>query len=101
MAAAVVALQADGVPLRRLGPRPVVVQSDLPTKHGAIYFGSTSPAMAEAIVALQADGIPLDTLRLRGFPFPDPVREFIDAHDSVFVVEQNRDGQMRSLLVNE
>ena len=86
---------------KALVPQPVVLQSDLPTRHGAIYFGSTSPAMAEAIVALQADGIPLDTLRLRAFPFPDAVREFIDAHESVFVVEQNRDGQMRSLLVNE
>ena len=86
---------------KALVPQPMVLQSDLPTRHGAIYFGSTSPAMAEAIVALQADGIPLDTLRLRAFPFPDAVREFIDAHESVFVVEQNRDGQMRSLLVNE
>jgi 2-oxoglutarate ferredoxin oxidoreductase subunit alpha len=86
---------------KALVPQPVVVQSELPTRHGAIFFGSTSPAMAEAIVALQADGIPLDTLRLRAFPFPDSVREFIDAHESVFVVEQNRDGQMRSLLVNE
>jgi 2-oxoglutarate ferredoxin oxidoreductase subunit alpha len=86
---------------KALVPQPMVVQSDLPTRHGAIFFGSTSPAMAEAIVALQADGIPLDTLRLRAFPFPDSVREFIDAHESVFVVEQNRDGQMRSLLVNE
>ncbi|WP_242166162.1 2-oxoacid:acceptor oxidoreductase subunit alpha [Lysobacter sp. M15] len=86
---------------KALVPQPMVLQSDLPTRHGAIYFGSTSPAMAEAIVALQADGIPLDTLRLRAFPFPDSVRDFIDAHESVFVVEQNRDGQMRSLLVNE
>ena len=50
---------------------------------------------------MHEDGIALDTLRLRAFPFPESVREFIDAHESVFVVEQNRDGQMRSLLVNE
>lgn len=86
---------------KSLVPQPVVAQSDIPSKHGAIYFGSTSPAMAEAVVALHADGIALDTLRLRAFPFPESVREFIDAHESVFVVEQNRDGQMRSLLVNE
>jgi 2-oxoglutarate ferredoxin oxidoreductase subunit alpha len=86
---------------KSLVPQPVVAQSDIPAKHGAIFFGSTSPAMAEAVVALRGDGIALDTLRLRAFPFPESVREFIDAHESVFVVEQNRDGQMRSLLVNE
>src|SRR3546814_1126279 len=57
--------------------------------------------MAEAIERLQADGIAVDTLRIRAFPFPESVRGFIDAHESVFVVEQNRDGQLRSLLVNE
>jgi len=86
---------------KSLVPQPVVAQSDIPAKHGAIFFGSTSPAMAEAVVALRDDGIALDTLRLRAFPFPESVRAFIDAHEAVFVVEQNRDGQMRSLLVNE
>jgi 2-oxoglutarate ferredoxin oxidoreductase subunit alpha len=86
---------------KSLVPQPVVARSDIPAKHGAIFFGSTSPAMAEAVASLRADGIALDTLRLRAFPFPDSVRAFIDAHESVFVVEQNRDGQMRSLLVNE
>ena len=86
---------------KSLVPQPVVAQSDIAAKHGAIYFGSTSPAMAEAVVALREDGIALDTLRLRAFPFPESVREFIDAHETVFVIEQNRDGQMRSLLVNE
>ena len=57
--------------------------------------------MTEAFEHLQADGIALDLLRVRAYPFPEQVRAFIDAHDSVFVVEQNRDGQLRSLLVNE
>src|SRR6185312_11667447 len=86
---------------KALVPQPVVSQSDLPSRHGAIHYGSTSPAMAEAIERLQAEGIALDTLRVRAFPFPDSVRDFIDAHESVYVVEQNRDGQLRSLLVNE
>lgn len=86
---------------KSLVPQPVVRQSDLSARHGAIYFGSTSPAMDEAIAALAGQGIALDTLRLRAFPFPDCVRDFINAHASVFVVEQNRDGQMRSLLINE
>ena len=47
------------------------------------------------------DGIHLDTMRLRAFPFSEEVMEFINAHDQIFVVEQNRDAQMRMLLVNE
>jgi 2-oxoglutarate ferredoxin oxidoreductase subunit alpha len=86
---------------KSLVPQPVLRQSDLPSRHGAIHFGSTSPAMAEAIEQLEGQGIALDTLRLRAFPFPESVRAFIDAHESVFVVEQNRDGQLRTLLINE
>ncbi|TKR29683.1 2-oxoacid:acceptor oxidoreductase subunit alpha [Luteimonas gilva] len=86
---------------KSLVPQPIAAQADLPARHGAIYFGSTSPAMQEAIERLRAEGIALDTLRVRAFPFPDSVKDFIDAHESVFVVEQNRDGQLRSLLVNE
>jgi 2-oxoglutarate/2-oxoacid ferredoxin oxidoreductase subunit alpha len=86
---------------KSLVPQPVAQQSEVPARHGAIFYGSTSPAMAEAVEQLQADGIVLDTLRVRAFPFPESVRGFIDAHESVFVVEQNRDGQLRTLLVNE
>ncbi|HSM11096.1 MAG TPA: 2-oxoacid:acceptor oxidoreductase subunit alpha [Lysobacter sp.] len=86
---------------RALVPQPVVRRAARPTANGAIHFGSTSPAMGEAIEAMQADGIHLDTLRLRAFPFPEAVAIFIAAHERVFVVEQNRDGQMRSLLINE
>ena len=46
-------------------------------------------------------GIHLDAMRLRAFPFPPSVAEFIAHHDHVFVVEQNRDAQMRTLLINE
>ena len=74
--------------------------SDL-TRYGVIYFGSTSAAMDEALAALEGQGLHLDTLRLRAFPFSDDVVEFINAHDQVFLVEQNRDAQMRMLLVNE
>jgi 2-oxoglutarate/2-oxoacid ferredoxin oxidoreductase subunit alpha len=72
-----------------------------PSRLGVIYYGSTSPAMDEALAALAQQGVHLDALRLRAFPFPDSVAEFIAAHELVFVVEQNRDAQMRSLLVNE
>jgi len=86
---------------KALVPQPLLRQSGLPARHGAIHFGSTSPAMDEAIGQLHDAGIALDLMRIRAFPFPDCVREFIDSHESVFVIEQNRDGQLRTLLVNE
>ena len=84
-----------------LVPPPVVRKAARPTRFGVIYFGSTSPAMHEALDTLAHEGVQLDAMRLRAFPFPESVPEFIAAHEKVFVVEQNRDGQMQSLLVNE
>jgi 2-oxoglutarate/2-oxoacid ferredoxin oxidoreductase subunit alpha len=84
-----------------LVPQPVPRAAARSTRFGILYFGSTSPAIDEALHALAADGIHLDGLRLRAFPFPASVLEFIESHDEVFVVEQNRDAQMRSLLINE
>ncbi|MBK6333931.1 MAG: 2-oxoacid:acceptor oxidoreductase subunit alpha [Thermomonas sp.] len=86
---------------KALVPQPVVDQSVPPAPQAAIFYGSTSPAMAEAVELLRDAGIALDTVRIRAFPFADSVRDFIAAHESVFVVEQNRDGQLRSLLVDE
>ncbi len=82
-------------------PIPVRRSAAQPTRVGAIYFGSTGVAMEEALAALAGQGIYLDTLRIRAFPFHDDIAEFIADHDQVFVVEQNRDAQMRMLLVNE
>jgi 2-oxoglutarate ferredoxin oxidoreductase subunit alpha len=86
---------------KALLPQPVLHQAPHPARHGAIHFGSTSPSMAEAIAKLDADGIHIDALRVRGYPFADSIRGFIDAHEHVFVVEQNRDGQLRSLLIEQ
>ena len=86
---------------KNLVPQPVLTKSAAPTRYGVIYYGSTSPAMAEAFEALAAAGVPVDGLRLQAFPFSDVVADFIAEHEQVFVVEQNRDGQVRSLLVNE
>ena len=82
-------------------PQPILRKAARETRFGVIYFGSTSPAMAEAFDALQADGIHVDTLRVRAFPFSAAVDRFIAAHETVFVIEQNRDAQLRSLLVLE
>ena len=84
-----------------LVPGPVVRICPDTTPIGAIYYGSTGPAMSEAWERLTERGIHVDLLRVRGFPFNDAVRAFIDAHDQVFVIEQNRDAQLRMLLVNE
>jgi 2-oxoglutarate/2-oxoacid ferredoxin oxidoreductase subunit alpha len=84
---------------KRVVPGPVRRAAKEPTRYGAIFFGSTSPAMAEALEALEKRGIHLDTLRVRAYPFHDDVFDFVTAHDRVFVVEQNRDGQLRTLLI--
>lgn len=84
-----------------LVPQPVVKPAARKTRLGVLYFGSTAPAMDEALHTLAGDRIPLDAMRLRAFPFPAAVAEFIAAHEQVFVVEQNRDGQLRRLLVDE
>lgn len=70
-------------------------------KVGVIHFGTSRHATLEAVDALAAQGIAVDTLRIRGFPFHKSVDAFIEQHDTVFVVDQNRDAQMRTLLVNE
>lgn len=70
-------------------------------KVGIIYFGTTMLPMQEALDRLGEQGIELDTMRLRSFPFGEEVWQFIAEHDFVFMVEQNRDAQMKSLLVNE
>ena len=86
---------------KSLVPAPILRKAREPARLGAIYFGSTSAAMAEALVALESQGMHLDTLRIRAFPFSDEVVDFISAYDQVFVIEQNRDAQLRMLLVNE
>jgi 2-oxoglutarate/2-oxoacid ferredoxin oxidoreductase subunit alpha len=86
---------------RELLPEPVLERAKEPTRAGVIWFGSTGAAMAEALAELARMGIHLDRLRLRAFPFADTVADFIAAHEHVFVVEQNRDAQLRMLIVNE
>jgi 2-oxoglutarate ferredoxin oxidoreductase subunit alpha len=84
-----------------LVPRPLRRNSDKQTRYGVIYYGSTAPAMDEAIDMLKAAGKHLDILRVRAFPFHHSVDDFVSDHDFVFVVEQNRDAQLRLLIMNE
>ena len=83
-----------------LVPEPVVEVCDQPD--GAIIsIGSCDGAVRETRDQLEAEGIRLDYMRLRAFPFGETVRKFLDTHDRIFVVEQNRDAQLRSLLITE
>jgi 2-oxoglutarate/2-oxoacid ferredoxin oxidoreductase subunit alpha len=86
---------------RSLVPKPVLRQAKQASKAGVIYFGSTAPAMQEALDVLETKNVHLDALRLKGFPFQQEVYDFIARHEQVFVVEQNRDAQLRFLIVNE
>jgi 2-oxoglutarate ferredoxin oxidoreductase subunit alpha len=82
-------------------PKPVVRQAPKPSRFGVIYYGSTSPAMDEALAMLDEESMQVDAMRVRAFPFHDVVLDFVHHHEHVFVVEQNRDAQLRTLLVTE
>jgi 2-oxoglutarate ferredoxin oxidoreductase subunit alpha len=86
---------------KQLVPAPVERTASRTTPYGVIYYGSTAAAMREALGGLEQDGIHLDAMRIRAFPFHDDVSRFIEAHETVFVVEQNRDAQLRTLIMNE
>ncbi len=86
---------------KTLVPKPVLTPSKEPARFGAIYYGSTSPSMHEALEALSANGIHVNALRVRAFPFADEIFDFVQSHTKVFVIEQNRDAQLKTLLVNE
>ncbi|MDR2851929.1 MAG: 2-oxoacid:acceptor oxidoreductase subunit alpha [Burkholderiaceae bacterium] len=86
---------------KQIVPPPIARQASQKTPYGAIYYGSTSPAMDEAVAVLEQEGVHLDTVRVRAFPFANSVADFVAAHERVFVVEQNRDGQLRTMLINE
>jgi 2-oxoglutarate ferredoxin oxidoreductase subunit alpha len=86
---------------KSLVPRPVEIRAEQPTPYGVIFYGSTGAAMREALQALRADGIHVDALRVRAFPFHDDVPNFVRRHEKVFVIEQNRDAQLRTLLMAE
>lgn len=81
-------------------PEPVI-SKNANSKIGIIAFGSTEPAIIEAGDILLNQGIAIDFLRLRALPFTDEVKEFIDAHERIYVVEMNRDGQLKQLLYME
>lgn len=86
---------------KTLVPAPVIERAHEPTNAGVVWYGSTGAPMAEALDALAKDGIHLDRMRVRAFPFADAIADFILSHEHVFLIEQNRDAQLRMLLINE
>ena len=70
-------------------------------RFGVVSIGGCDLAVREALGVLEARGLPGDYLRVRGFPFGDEVEAFLHEHPVVFVVEQNRDAQLKALLVLE
>jgi len=86
---------------RRLVPAAVETKAGGRTDVGIIAFGSSHGATIEALDRLAEQDVAVDYLRLRAFPFGDEVEAFIRTHRTIFVLEQNRDAQMRSLLMTE
>ena len=80
-------------------PKPEISSSNT-HKRGLIYLGTTTSAIQETLDKLQKKGISLDTMRLKAFPFHDCVREFINDHELVYVIEQNRDAQLKLSLIH-
>ena len=86
---------------KSLVPKPLLYPAEKPARFGAIFYGSTSPSMQEALHVLAERGIHVNALRIRGFPFQEEINDFVASHPWVFVIEQNRDAQLKCMLVNE
>ena len=86
---------------KTLVPAPEFYQEKYEYNHGVLFFGTSKYSTEEAIYLMKEEGIFLDAIRLKSFPFSQTVQDFITTHDKIFVIEQNRDAQLRSLLMIE
>lgn len=82
-------------------PSPELYQEQNRSSQGVIFFGTSTYAALEALELLEKQGIVLDAMRIKALPFCKTIQNFIEQHDQIYVIEQNRDGQFRSLLINE
>ena len=82
-------------------PAPELTPCGKETGYGVIFFGTSEASSMEAVDYLQEEGVYIDAMRVRSFPFNDDVEAFIDNHERTFVIEQNRDAQLRTLLMAE
>jgi 2-oxoglutarate/2-oxoacid ferredoxin oxidoreductase subunit alpha len=85
---------------KKLVPR-AVIEGTGGRNIGIVSLGSCDGAVREAIDILKADGVGVDYMRVRGFPFGEEVEQFLASHRILFIVEQNRDAQFKSLLTLE
>ncbi len=86
---------------KNMVPAPQLYQTKNKHTKGVLFFGTSQYAAEEAIDQLKKQGIEMDAMRIKAFPFNQTVEDFINAHEHIFVIEQNRDAQMRSLLMIE
>ncbi|MFY0652861.1 MAG: 2-oxoacid:acceptor oxidoreductase subunit alpha [Cyclobacteriaceae bacterium] len=82
-------------------PAPEFFQEQNTSTQGIVFFGTSGYAALESMDLIEEQGIDLDVMRIRALPFNDDVKNFFEEHEQVFVIEQNRDAQFRSLLINE
>lgn len=82
-------------------PPPLLYQEENRSPYGLLFFGTSTYAAEEAMDQLKEEVTFLDALRIRSFPFNKQVETFIHDHEKIFVIEQNRDAQLRSLLMIE
>jgi len=94
-------LMAKWETARQYVPAPKVTPAAQTTDYGVIFFGTSEASSREALDYLAEDGVHIDAMRMRSFPFNREVEEFIDGHERTFVIEQNRDAQLRTLLMAE
>ena len=82
-------------------PAPEVIESEHDTDSAVLYYGTSEASSREALDYLTEEGIHMNAMRIRAFPFNSDVKKFIERHKRVFVIEQNRDAQLRTLLMAE
>ena len=85
---------------KKLVTKPVI-EPNARTSNAIVSIGSCDGAVREALDELQRQGVPCNYMRVRGFPFGEEVEKFLTEQETVFVVEQNRDAQLKSLLTLE
>ncbi|MDC3210247.1 2-oxoacid:acceptor oxidoreductase subunit alpha [Saprospiraceae bacterium] len=86
---------------KTLVPEPEFYQKDNRSNIGLLFFGTTTYAAVEAMELFEEEGLMIDSIRVRAFPFHEQIGKFIEQHEQIIVVEQNRDAQFRTLLINE
>jgi 2-oxoglutarate/2-oxoacid ferredoxin oxidoreductase subunit alpha len=86
---------------KNMVPAPYLYQKENKSPYGVIFFGTSTYSAEEAMDVMSQGNITFDAMRLKAFPFNKTVEDFINSHERIFVIEQNRDAQMRSLLINE